>query len=81
MFKQLQWQERSDDGVVFAEANGLRWDYYIYPQEGTVDAELALIGENGYYLEDLTTVHQSVEQAKQSAQKHFENVLSQHVCR
>ena len=81
MFKQLQWQKRVDDGVVFAEVEGLRWDYYIYPQEDSIDVELSLIGENGFWLEDLTTIHKSLEAAKSGAQKHYEGVLSHHVCR
>lgn len=80
-FKKLDWQIRDDD-VVHADPEGLLKSYYIYPPKTennpSTQFELALIQDNGNFDEEETTRHNSLDEAKNKAQQHYEYILQLH---
>lgn len=81
-FKKLEWQNRDDD-VVHADPIGLLKSYYIYPPKTENNSsnqfELVLINDNGDFDEEETTRHNSLEEAKNKAQQHYEQTLLNHI--
>ena len=73
--KPLQWQTRND-GVIYADTDGLRYSYYIAPSESVGSVELALIENNGHYDEKMCTIHSSISDAQQEAVLHYEKIIN-----
>jgi len=76
MIKKLEWNYR-DDEVVFCEPHGLKYSYYIYPQENCF--ELVLIEDDGQCDDNLTTIHTSIKSAQDKAYLHYYQIISYHI--
>ena len=72
-FKELIWDEEID-GTLYSSPIGLRWMYSICEQIGKF--ELLLLDESGNWDADHRTMCKSLEEAKLTAKKHYEEVLT-----
>ena len=75
-FKKLEWKI-DPEGMVFSEPYGLKWSYYIIPNDGYF--ELDLIDENGNFNNSLSKQYKTVLDAKIAATKHYLSVLNSYV--
>jgi hypothetical protein len=91
IIKSIKWKRRRADKVTYFEPEGLICSYFIYPPRIKDNAhydlgleksplfELAIIDNNGYCNEQLTSFHISLNEAKVEAEGHYKAILKLHL--
>ncbi|MFN7095557.1 MAG: hypothetical protein ACK4M7_09365 [Burkholderiales bacterium] len=91
MIKPINWKMRKVDKVTYFEPEGLIYSYFINPLniknnthydlglEKSPLFELAIIDNNGYCNEQLTSLHISLNEAKAEAEGHYKAILRLHL--
>ena len=73
--QQLGWKTRKSDGVIHADPYGMRWSYYIKPNDTDKNNfELAYVEHNGNFQEH-GKLFDCITDAKLVAQQHYEDII------